>query len=74
MDSDSSIATSSRTGNSSRWGGLALGWARLPWNLHQLEIPPINLKEVRGAIHSSNHIAELAEKDGGLSHAPANVM
>ena len=43
---------------------LAMGQARSPLNLHPLEIPPANLKEIGRAIGSSSHIAEFAEKDG----------
>ena len=70
----SSSTTSSRTGNSSRWDGLALGRARTLLYLHPLEIPPTDLKEIRWAIGSSSHIAQLAKKNRGAGHAPANVM
>ena len=53
---------------------LLLRRTRSPMNLHPLEIPPTNLEEIGGAIRSSSHIAELAEKDGGLGHAPADMM
>ena len=53
---------------------LALGRARSSLDLHPLEVPPTNLEEIGWAIGSSSHIAELAEKDGGLGHAPADMM
>ena len=53
---------------------LALRWTRSPLDLHPLQVPPTDLKEIGQAIGSSSHIAELPEKYGGLGHAAANVM
>ena len=53
---------------------LALRRTRPPCHLHPLKIPPTDLKEIRRAIGSSSHTAQLAEKDGGLAHAAADVM
>ena len=58
----------------SHWQPLPLRQTCPSLDLHPLEIPPTDLKEIGGVIRSSSHIAELLEKDGGLSHAPANVM
>ena len=38
------------------------------------KVPPTDLKEIRWAIGSSSHIAQLAEKNGRPGHAAANVM
>ena len=53
---------------------LALRWACSSLNLHPLQIPPTDLKEIRWAIGSSSHIAKLPEKNSGSGHAAANVM
>ena len=49
-------------------------WARSTLHLHPLEVSPADLKEIRRAIGSSSHSAQLAEKNRGAGHAPANVM
>ena len=53
---------------------LVLSRACSPLDLHPLQVPPTDLKEISRAIGSSSHIAELSEKDGGLGHAPADMM
>ena len=53
---------------------LALRWARSPLDLHPLQVPPANLEEINRAIGSSSHIAKLPKEDGGLGHAPADMM
>ena len=53
---------------------LALGRARPPLDLHPLEIPPTDLKEIRWPIGSSSHTAQLAKENRGPGHAAANVM
>ena len=53
---------------------LALRWARSPLDLHPLQVPPTNLKEIGWAIGSSSHIAQFSKENGGLGHAAANVM
>ena len=58
----------------SHWQLLVLRRTRSPLDLHPLQVPPTDLKEIRRVIGSSSHIAELPEKDGGPGHAAANVM
>ena len=53
---------------------LALRWTSPPLDLHPLQVPPTDLKEIRWAIGSSSHIAEFSEENGGPGHAAANVM
>ena len=53
---------------------LALRWARPPLDLHPLQVPPTDLKEIRRAIGSSSHIAQFSKENGGPGHAAANVM
>ena len=58
----------------SHWQLLALRRTCPSLDLHPLKIPPTDLKEIRWAIGSSSHIAQLAKENGGLGHAAANVM
>ena len=53
---------------------LPLRRTRPPLDLHPLEIPPTDLKEIRWTKGSSSHIAQLAKENRGPGHAVANVM
>ena len=53
---------------------LALRRTSPPLDLHPLEVPPTDLKEIRWPIGSSGHIAQLSKENRGTGHAVANVM
>ena len=58
----------------SHWQLLTLRRTRPPLDLHPLQVPPTDLKEIRWAIGSSSHTAQFAKENCGPGHAVANVM
>ena len=58
----------------SHWQLLMMRRTPPSLDLHPLKISPTDLKEIRRAIGSSSHIAELSKKNGGPGHAVADVV